>query len=98
MLRGRAFLLIGQDFCDCHYTSKTAHYSALFHYKILLKDEITNRELRDFLLIDSWRVANHILIGLNVPYSGTNRWRVYSLEKFKLKNHDKSLLLSRKEL
>lgn len=79
----------------CHYTSKTAHYSALYHYKILIKPTITNKELRDFLLLENERVAKNILDNLNLQTSGTKRWKVYSLEKFEIKYGDKHFHLNK---
>jgi ribosomal protein L37AE/L43A len=61
----------------CHTLSKTAHEKAIFDYFILLKPSITNSELRNFLSLPSARVANRILLSLNLPFSGEKKGRVY---------------------
>jgi hypothetical protein len=61
--------------CQCH--SKTAHIQAIRDYFLLIKPSITNSELREFLHIDSPRVANKILRQLNLPSEGTFKGRIY---------------------
>ena len=64
----------------CLFSSKDAHVQALFQYKILIKNTISNRECRDFLKIDDPDVIKDILKQLHLRKIGINRHRVYSLE------------------
>lgn len=61
----------------CNAKSKTAHIPALNDYFLLIKPTITNSELREFLHIDSIRVASHFLTAADFPHSGTFKDRVY---------------------
>lgn len=61
----------------CGTRSKDAHIPAIQDYFLLIKPSITNSELRNFLHIDSIKVANKILISMNLPYTGKNKGRVY---------------------
>ncbi|MCL6572076.1 MAG: NERD domain-containing protein [Bacillus sp. (in: Bacteria)] len=68
----------------CKHKSKIAHYQAIEDYFLLVKPTISNSELRQFLQIKSPKSANTILHTLNFSYSGTNKNRVYFLEKQQL--------------
>jgi len=62
---------------SCSYCSSDAHLVAIHDYSLLIKPTITNRELRDFLRLDSASVALKLLQSLNLSYSGTTKDRVY---------------------
>ncbi|RYL98359.1 NERD domain-containing protein [Sporolactobacillus sp. THM7-7] len=65
---------------SCRRTSKDAHRPALFRsYRCIYGPKITNKQCRDFLLLESRSSANHILHSLNLKYTGENRGRVYFL-------------------
>ncbi|MGG1400988.1 nuclease-related domain-containing protein [Bacillus salipaludis] len=61
----------------CGTRSKDAHIQAVQDYFLLIKPSITNSELRNFLHIDSIKIANKILKSMSFPYSGKNKGRVY---------------------
>lgn len=69
-------------FClSCQFSSTTAHIMALRDYSLLISDTISNKELRDFLDLDSISVASKILTSLHLPTEGTTRNRRYLLTK-----------------
>ncbi|MCQ6279911.1 nuclease-related domain-containing protein [Bacillus sp. EB600] len=68
----------GTWYCSqCSHQSKTAHIETLNDYFLLIKPSITNAEFRQFLHISSARSTNRILKSLNLPYTGTNKGRIY---------------------
>ncbi|MFD4927320.1 nuclease-related domain-containing protein [Peribacillus butanolivorans] len=70
----------GTWFCDnCQLLSKDAHIQALQDYFFLIGSTITNRQLREFLLVSSSASATRILQSLNLTSRGANKGRVYSL-------------------
>ncbi|TYS69054.1 NERD domain-containing protein [Sutcliffiella horikoshii] len=69
---------------NCGLYSKTAHIENLMDYKLLVGNMITNRIIRDFLLLPSPSVANYLLNSLELPVQGTNKGRKYLLTQFKL--------------
>lgn len=64
---------------SCSFTSRDAHLLALRDYTLLIKSTITNRELREFLQLESISVAAKILSRLNLSYTGSTKARVYHL-------------------
>ncbi|MDZ5474043.1 nuclease-related domain-containing protein [Bacillus sp. 31A1R] len=64
---------------QCTSTTKDGHLAALKDYQLLINSSITNSELRDFLQNDSANLARRILSSMNLPYTGTNKGRVYTL-------------------
>lgn len=70
----------GTWFCPkCLNKDKYAHLKALNDYFLLIGLMITNRELRDFLIIDSPTTAARILQSMKLSYTGTNKQRIYNL-------------------
>ncbi|MCM3619438.1 NERD domain-containing protein [Sutcliffiella horikoshii] len=67
---------------NCGLHSKNAHLKNLMDYKLLVGNIITNRMIRDFLLLPSSNVANYILNSLNLPIEGTYKDRRYLLDNF----------------
>ncbi|WP_157860743.1 nuclease-related domain-containing protein [Bacillus sp. LL01] len=67
---------------NCGLYSKTAHIENLMDYKLLVGNIITNRMIRDFLLLPSPNVANYLLSSMNLPNQGTNKGRKYLLNYF----------------
>lgn len=61
----------------CHFSSKDAHLKAINDYFLLIKNTITNSQLRRFLHLPSSRSAAYILSLLNFLYIGNSRNRVY---------------------
>ncbi|WP_339147241.1 MULTISPECIES: nuclease-related domain-containing protein [unclassified Sutcliffiella] len=75
----------GSWICEnCGLYSKTAHVKNLMDYKLLVGNIITNRMIRDFLLLPSPNVANYLLSSMKLPTQGTNRGRKYLLDHFQL--------------
>lgn len=64
---------------NCSFFSKDAHISALADYSLLVHSAITNEEAREFLHLSSRSIAHHLLMQMNIPYSGTTKGRAYSL-------------------
>ncbi|MDN4492049.1 nuclease-related domain-containing protein [Ureibacillus aquaedulcis] len=63
----------------CGFKSKDAHLEALLDYRYLWSEWITNRELRDFLGVDSRFSIIRLLKDLNIEYQGTYRDRKYRI-------------------
>ncbi|ETI67602.1 nuclease-related domain-containing protein [Neobacillus vireti] len=61
----------------CNYKSKTAHIQAIYDYFLLCKPSITNSEVRQFLHIESPRVAHKFLSHMDLAFSGTFKDRIY---------------------
>ena len=66
---------------SCGNKDKDAHILALQDYILLVGTTITNRKLRDFLMIHSPNLATRLLQMLNLPSEGSTRDRIYSLNK-----------------
>ncbi len=64
---------------SCGFSSKSAHFSAINDYKLLIGNTITNQKLRDFLQLTSRSAATRILQSLNISYTGEKKGRVYYL-------------------
>lgn len=75
---------------SCHYSSSKPYFNSLNEYILLFGNTITNRQLRDFLDIQSISTAKHILTSLNLPYSGSYKDRTYTITEkdLKLMNHN----------
>ena len=63
----------------CHFSSEFAHIPSINDYFLLIGETITNRELREFLQVESRHVASNVLTSLGVPHSGGGRHRKYHL-------------------
>ncbi|CAM3544699.1 nuclease-related domain-containing protein [Aeromicrobium ponti] len=63
----------------CKSTHKDAHIKALNDYNFLIGTTITNKESRDFLHLDSSYTATRLLKSLNLPHTGANKNRTYTL-------------------
>lgn len=61
----------------CHAKSKVALRETLHHYRVLIKPEITNREFREFVGIDSMHAASKILMRLGLEKVGMGRGTYY---------------------
>ncbi|WP_182199651.1 nuclease-related domain-containing protein [Paraliobacillus salinarum] len=68
----------------CGAKDKLAHKQALIEYALIYKDYIRNSEARDFLRVQSTSTVKRLLTGLELPASGENKARVYSLRKLLL--------------
>lgn len=71
----------GKFFCTCGIESKEALLQGLHDYRLLLNEWITNREFRDFFLIESEDTVNKILKRLDFHYEGKNKNRRYLIRK-----------------
>lgn len=65
---------------NCQYTVKDAHLSALYDYKLLISDHISNGEARSFLHIDSPYAAKRLLQKGEFPAIGDKKTRKYILD------------------
>lgn len=63
----------------CSFKSKDAHLKALKDYYLIFGPEITNKQFREFLGLESIYVASKMLKKLGLPWSGTYKDRVYHL-------------------
>lgn len=67
--------------CDvCHFTSKTAHLSAIKDFFLILNESITRKQLAEFLKIAPTK-ARYMLLLLNLPSTGQKRGTKYYLPK-----------------
>ena len=63
----------------CHHKGKSEHISALNDYYLLVKDTITNREVRDFLRIESNEVVKYLMRKAGYELNGKNFGSYYRL-------------------
>ncbi|MGM0804487.1 MAG: nuclease-related domain-containing protein [Bacillota bacterium] len=63
----------------CMTTSKDAHLQALHDYYLLIGNTINNRQMNDFLHINSPHITKHFLNALCSTTIGTNKGRKYVL-------------------
>ncbi|WP_241654816.1 nuclease-related domain-containing protein [Sporolactobacillus shoreae] len=76
-------------YCDqCGHFSKNAHLAALRDYFLIFGPAITNKQCRDFLMLESSAVAKHIFSSVSSHYEGENKGRVYHLSLDLLNNKD----------
>lgn len=74
-------------YCEkCSYFSQDAHLAALRDYLLIFGPTITNKQCRDFLMLQSDTVAKKILQAVSSHYEGENRGRVYHLSFNMLKS------------
>jgi hypothetical protein len=72
----------GTWFCkNCGHASKDAHIHAVKDYFHLNGHSLTNKQLRDFLHVDSENTITRILHSLNLAFTGTTKNRIYSPPK-----------------
>jgi ribosomal protein S27AE len=64
---------------QCSYASKDAHIQTLRDFALLIKPNITNKQARLFLQIDSIDIMQRMLSSLELPYSGQFKNRAYKL-------------------
>ncbi|HEY4551952.1 MAG TPA: nuclease-related domain-containing protein [Bacillaceae bacterium] len=64
---------------ECKERSRNAHVFALKDYSLLVGQTITNKKLRDFLLLASEDSARYILQSMNLPHTGKTKGRAYIL-------------------
>ncbi|MFI8686446.1 nuclease-related domain-containing protein [Rossellomorea sp. NPDC077527] len=63
----------------CGIFDKVAHQQAIFDYLLLVNPTITNKRAREFLGVESSRVAYKLLNTMKLASEGTGKGRVYSL-------------------
>ncbi|HWO78166.1 MAG TPA: nuclease-related domain-containing protein [Bacillus sp. (in: firmicutes)] len=61
----------------CGEKDKTAHVQAILDYLFLIDSTITNKEARDFLKTSSPTVVKKLLQSMNLPSTGTGKYRIY---------------------
>ncbi|MGE7695887.1 nuclease-related domain-containing protein [Lysinibacillus sp. NPDC094177] len=76
---GMQKLKIGWHCQMCQHRCRDAHVQSLKDYYMLVGETITNRECRDFLMIESEHVAKRILQKLQLPRGGSNKNSRYKL-------------------
>lgn len=65
-------------FCrQCEDYFQDAYKQGVMDYFLIISPTITNIQLRDFLLIDSPKLAQYLLTRMNLPTSGANKNRLY---------------------
>lgn len=69
----------------CKVKNKDAFYEALFDYRHLYSEWITNCNLRDYLNIDSRFAVKRLISNLNLEYEGIKRGRKYRIPEDILK-------------
>jgi Nuclease-related domain len=63
----------------CSVKSKNAHILALRDYSVLLSQQITNKQLRSFLHLESRKTALNILHSMNLQSTGISNNKTYHL-------------------
>ena len=66
---------------DCNSKNAAAHHFALQEYFTFVDDSITNKDLRDFCLVESSDTANRILRQYDFVISGETKSRRYRLKE-----------------
>ncbi|KZE69272.1 hypothetical protein AWM68_03115 [Fictibacillus phosphorivorans] len=65
----------------CSNYSRDAHVAALKDYGLLISNQITNKQCKEYLNLSSSDQAYYLLTSLNLPYTGTSRrTRTYHLD------------------
>ncbi|WP_332237020.1 NERD domain-containing protein [Sporolactobacillus sp. KGMB 08714] len=64
---------------SCGHVSKTAHIAAFRDYFLIFGPVITNRQCRDFLMLESAVIAKKLLQTVSLHYRGEKRTRIYYL-------------------
>ncbi|EOV9528089.1 nuclease-related domain-containing protein [Bacillus cytotoxicus] len=68
----------------CNAFSIEAHTYAVQDYALLLGTTVTNRELKEFLNIESSSVIKRLMHMMQIPYTGEKKGRKYDLTAFKI--------------
>lgn len=63
----------------CEHKSKTAHYKTIKEFFLLISPTIKNQLCREFCPGISSRTITNILSSLNLPFTGTNKGRIYHM-------------------
>lgn len=63
----------------CGYSSPDAHLPSLMDYTLLKKHTVTNKELRQFLGVESETIAHRILASMALEFTGITKNREYIL-------------------
>lgn len=63
--------------CGCEVKEKNAHVSAVTEYFHLFGASITNKQFREFVHLESDTSAKKMLQAMNLPFSGSNKGRIY---------------------
>ncbi|RSD25120.1 nuclease-related domain-containing protein [Mesobacillus subterraneus] len=66
---------------SCGHNSADAHIQALKDYFLIFGPEITNKQFREFMKINSPSTAKRILASIDLVCTGTNKGRTYSPAK-----------------
>ena len=67
-------------FCPkCKFTSTNSFLNAIQDYSLLISNEAKNKELRDFLQIDSPHIMKRLMQKSGFDYFGTTNGRKYIL-------------------
>ncbi|WP_186576568.1 nuclease-related domain-containing protein [Aquibacillus kalidii] len=61
----------------CKHQSKSAHLQAMEDYLLLFNPQLTNQACREFLCLKSRNIAYKLLKASGLPFSGSNKGRVY---------------------
>ena len=70
----------GTWFCSsCESKNGEGHLQALKDFELLLSLIISNKELREYLCIQSPFVASRLLRSMNLPSEGSNKGKKYFL-------------------
>jgi hypothetical protein len=70
----------GRGICpSCTFRSKDAHLYALHDYESLFQSTITNKQMRNFLKLESESTTHKILVSMQLPRKGTTKGRTYEL-------------------
>ncbi|MGG0720001.1 nuclease-related domain-containing protein [Robertmurraya massiliosenegalensis] len=63
--------------CECGMKDKNGHVSAVHDYFHLIGKTITNKQFREFVHLESDTSAKKMLQAMNLPFSGSNKGRIY---------------------
>nr|WP_269719504.1 nuclease-related domain-containing protein [Bacillus timonensis] len=69
---------------NCGHTSTNAHIKAVLDYFLLIDNKMTNKKLREFLLLPSRTVATKILLSMGLEKTGNKKGTTYTISLEKL--------------
>lgn len=64
---------------QCFWTDRNGLLKAMVDYRLLISNEISNSQFRDFFQVDSLKRANYLLAKFGLPYTGSFRNRKYQI-------------------
>jgi hypothetical protein len=62
---------------NCHLYSNNSHRQGIRDFFLIMSESISNKQCREFLLIDCPNAAKRVLASMNLPTTGSKKYRMY---------------------